>query len=124
MRYCSKKCIGYACMKSFYNREGKFSDYGDDTNYMTITCGGCCGASLSGKIEDLNRKLRRWGDDSKDVVFHLASCIVSDNYHRPPCPHKDYIRSIIERKGYPVVAGSYISKTAAKKREAGIYEKF
>lgn len=119
-----KKCIGYACMKSFYDRAGKFSDYDADTRYLTITCGGCCGASIAAKLEDLNRKLKRWGDEKKDVVIHLASCVVSDNYHRPPCPHKDYIRSIVERKGYPVILGSYISKIADKKRQAGIYKDF
>ena len=75
-----KKCVGYACMKSFYER--------------------------------------------RDVVVHLASCVVSDNYHRPPCPHRDYIKTIVERKGYPVIFGSYISKTAEKKRQDGIYEAF
>ncbi|MCQ2374096.1 MAG: CGGC domain-containing protein, partial [Phascolarctobacterium sp.] len=59
-----------------------------------------------------------------DVVVHLASCIVSDNYHNPPCPHREYIKEIVERKGFPVVLGSYISKAATKKREAGIYKKF
>lgn len=119
-----KKCIGYACMKSFYDRAGKFADYDADTRYMTVTCGGCCGASIAAKLEDLNRKLKRWGDEKKDVVIHLASCVVSDNYHRPPCPHKDYIKSIVERKGYPVILGSYISKIAYKKRQAGIYKDF
>ena len=79
---------------------------------------------VAGKIEDLNRKLKRWGDDRRDVVVHLASCVVSDNYHRPPCPHRDYIKTIVERKGYPVIFGSYISKTAEKKRQDGIYEAF
>lgn len=89
-----KKCVGYACMKSFYERSGRFTGYDADTKYMTITCGGCCGAGVAGKIEDLNRKLKRWGDDRRDVVVHLASCVVSDNYHRPPCPHRDYIKTI------------------------------
>ena len=119
-----QKCAGYACMKSFYGRTGKFADYADDAKYLTMTCGGCCGAAVAGKLEDLNRKLKRWGDAKEDVVVHLASCVVSDNYHRPPCPHKDYIQSIVERKGYPVVLGSYISKTAEQKRQAGIYKEF
>lgn len=119
-----KECVGYACMKSFYERSGRFTGYDADTKYMTITCGGCCGAGVAGKIEDLNRKLKRWGDDRRDVVVHLASCVVSDNYHRPPCPYRDYIKTIVERKGYPVIFGSYISKTAEKKRQDGIYEAF
>ena len=38
-----KKCVGYACMKSFYERSGRFNGYDADTRYLTITCGGCCG---------------------------------------------------------------------------------
>ena len=45
-----KKCVGYACMKSFYERSGRFTGYDADTKYMTITCGGCCGAGVAGKI--------------------------------------------------------------------------
>lgn len=119
-----KKCVGYPCMKSFYERTGKFSEYEADCRYMTLTCGGCCGAGVAGKIEDLNRKLKRYGEERSDVIFHLASCVVSDNYHRPPCPHKEYIKSIVERKGYPVILGSYISKTAERKRQEGIYKEF
>ena len=52
-----KKCVGYACMKSFYERSGRFTGYDADTKYMTITCGGCCGAGVAGKIEDLNLSL-------------------------------------------------------------------
>lgn len=56
-----KKCVGYACMKSFYERAGKFAGYDADTKYMTLTCGGCCGASVAGKIEDLNRQAEALG---------------------------------------------------------------
>ena len=42
-----KKCVGYACMKSFYERSGRFTGYDADTKYMTITCGGCCGAGVN-----------------------------------------------------------------------------
>lgn len=119
-----RKCSGYPCANAFYNREGKFTEYPDGTRYMSFTCGGCCGMGVAGKLEDLLRKLKRYQQDKNDVTVHLASCIVSDNYHNPPCPHKAYIKEIIERKGFPVVLGSYISKAASKKRELGIYKKF
>ena len=60
---------------------------------------------------------------SKDeVVVHLSSCMVTDNYHYDRCPHADYIKSIVIKKGYKnVVQGSYISGGAKRKREEGIY---
>ena len=85
----AKKCVGYACMKSFETRTGKFEGVEEGVNYLTTTCGGCCGLGVAAKLEDLNRKLKRWGDSKDDVTVYLASCIVSDNYHNPPCPHKD-----------------------------------
>lgn len=120
----TQRCCGYACMKSFYDRTGKFEGYPEDTRYMTFTCGGCSGAGLAAKLENLLRRVKRAKESKDDVVIHLASCVCSDNYHRPPCPHLDYIKAIIERKGYPLVLGSYISQNTSKKREAGIYKKF
>ena len=31
-----KKCVGYACMKSFYERSGRFTGYDADTKYMKV----------------------------------------------------------------------------------------
>lgn len=118
------RCSGYNCMNSFYKREGKFSGYEDDTRYMTFTCGGCCGAQLAAKLENLLHQLKRNGEKKEDVVIHLASCVCSDNYHRPPCPHLDYLQAIIARKGYKVVLGTYISKTASEKRGKGMYNSY
>lgn len=115
------RCSGYNCMSAFYKREGSFAGYADDTQYMAFTCGGCCGAQLAAKLENLLHHLQRSGEKKDSVTVHLASCICSDNYHRPPCPHLEYLQKIIERKGYKVILGSYISKTASAKREKGIY---
>ena len=111
------RCSGYPCMDAFYKREGAFASYEEDV-------GGCCGAEVAAKLENLTKHLKRRGERKEDVVVHFASCVCSDNYHRPPCPHLDYMRQIAERKGYSVVLGSYISNAAAKKREAGIYKPF
>lgn len=119
-----KRCCGYNCTHAFYNREGKFAAYDADTNYMSFTCGGCCGSGLSVKLENLRKRLRRFQEDGFEVIIHLSSCMVSDNYHKEPCPHLAYIESLLAKKGFTVVRGTYISKTAAKKREAGIYQQF
>ena len=118
------KCSGYPCANAFYNKEGAFADYPHGTRYMSMTCGGCCGIEVGSKLEDLRRKFKRYGQDIDDVVVHLASCIVSDNYHNPPCPHREYIKEIVTRKGFELKLGSYISKTATKRREEGLYKDF
>ena len=119
-----KKCSGFACMNSFYERSGKFAGYDDDARYISFTCGGCCGVNVAMKLEHLTKKLRRHKMDTKDVVVHLASCVVSDNYHTPPCPYVDYLKAIVEKKGYPLVCGSYISQTAERKRQKKLYQEF
>ena len=49
--------------------------------------------------------------------------MVTDHHHYDRCPHLDYIRDIVRKKGYEnVVEGSYISKAAAFRREKGIYK--
>ena len=103
----TKRCSGYACMNTFVNRKDTFADYPPDTRFLMMTCGGCCGAGLSAKLENL--------------AIHFASCIVSDSYHRPPCPFRNYMAQIIERKGYPLVHGTYISRMTEEKRKQGTY---
>lgn len=117
-------CVGMPCAHAFYNREGMFKDYPEDTQYVAFTCGGCCGIGLARKLENLTHKLKRYGIAKEDVIIHLASCIISDNYHNPPCPHKDYLKAIIERKGFQYKIGTYVSKAATAKREAGIYKEW
>ena len=118
------RCSGYACTESFYNREGMFENYEDGVRYISFTCGGCCGKSVSAKLEHFAAKCKKYGDIAKeDVTIHLASCMVTDHHHYDRCPHLDYIRDIVRKKGYEnVVEGSYIRKAAAFRREKGIYK--
>lgn len=118
------RCSGYACTESFYNKEGMFENYEDGTRYISFTCGGCCGKSVAAKLEHFAAKCAKKSDIKKeDVTVHLASCVVTDNHHYDRCPHVDYIRDIVRKKGYDnVVEGSYISKAAAFKREKGIHK--
>lgn len=120
----SKRCSGFMCMKTFYDRSDSFADYPPDTQYITFTCGGCCGAGVAGKLEEVQRKIKRHNMKFDSVTIHLASCIVSENYHRMACPFKEYIKKICERKGYKVVKGSYISAKTEAKRESGEYKEF
>jgi len=117
-------CCGYNCTHAFYSKEGMFAGYPEDTHYITFTCGGCAGLGVGCKLSNLKKRLARFQETDQEVIIHLASCMVSDNYHHPSCPHKKLIQEICERRGFKVVLGSYISKTAAKKREQGIYKQF
>ncbi|WP_010235519.1 CGGC domain-containing protein [Clostridium arbusti] len=118
-----KRCSGFACTNAYYNRDELFKDYDDNTRYISFTCGGCCGKTIASKLEHFSKKLKAKNNiDKSEVVVHLSSCMVNDNYHYDRCPHIDYIKNIIAKKGYEkVVEGSYISKGAANKRENGQY---
>ncbi|MBP2627991.1 MAG: hypothetical protein H6Q68_2702 [Firmicutes bacterium] len=120
------RCSGFACTNSFYERSGAFEKYGENIKYISFTCGGCCGKSVAAKIEHFTRKLTLKTDILKDeVIIHLASCMVTDNAHYDRCPHVDFIKRILAKKGFTnVVEGSYISGGASRKREMGIYKDY
>lgn len=118
-----KRCSGFACTNAFYNKDEMFKNYDDNTRYISFTCGGCCGKGIASKLEHFSKKLKSKNNiDKYEVAIHLSSCIVTDNYHYDRCPHIDYIKNIILKKGYKnFIEGSYISKGATKRREAGNY---
>lgn len=117
------RCSGFACTNAFYNKDTVFKNYDNTTKYISFTCGGCCGKSIATKLEHLSKKLKSKNNIQKDeVAVHLSSCMATDNYHYDRCPHIDYIKAIISKKGYnTVVDGSYISKAAEIKRSEQIY---
>lgn len=120
------RCSGYACTDGFYERTGAFKDYGDETRYLSFTCGGCCGKSVSAKLEHFNKKLKKNDEIKKmNVDVYLASCMTTDNYHYDRCPHVDYIKDIIHKKGFKnVYEGTYISNNSSALREKGVYKKY
>ena len=120
-----KRCSGFLCMNDFYERTGKFEGYPEDTRYMSITCGGCCGNLLTPKLENLGMRLKKANLNKDDVVIHFASCICSDNSHRQPCPFMNRMKNLLIRKGFNnIVLGTHVSKKAEAKRQAGIYKKW
>ncbi len=120
------RCSGFACARAFYQRTGKFQDYAEDARYMSMSCGGCCGADVAAKLGHLKRKLAAAPDfgSAEDIVVHLSSCITSVNFHHGPCPFKNYLVKLIEGKGLSAVEGTYVSKKAEAKRAQGIYKEF
>ena len=91
---------------------------------MVINCGGCCGAGIDVKIENLEKRLLANEEKKEDVVIHLSTCICTENHHRLPCPFKNYLKKTIERRGFTVIQGTYISQKASLKRAEGIYQPF
>ena len=118
-----ERCSGYICENTFHNKEGLFSSYNNNVRFLTITCGGCCGRAVHRKLLDLIKTIKRKENISKnEIAVHLSSCIVTENYHGYPCPHKEYLKEIISKKlDMDLIEGSYISNAAEKKREKGIY---
>lgn len=119
-----RRCSGFACTNAFYNKDNSFKDYDENTRYISFTCGGCCGKGLASKLEHFSKKLRIKTKISKDEVsVHLSSCMTTDNHHYDRCPHIDYIKNILSKKGYTnVIEGTYLSKGADRKRDEGIYK--
>ncbi|WP_321328550.1 CGGC domain-containing protein [uncultured Ilyobacter sp.] len=120
------RCSGYACTDSFYKKINSFNDYSSETQYISFTCGGCNGKGVGLKINNLVRRMPKLADiKNSEIAVHLSSCIVLDNRHSDRCPNVDYMKSIIKKAGIKtIIEGTYISKTAQKKREAGVYKKY
>lgn len=124
-----KRCSGYACMSSFYNRAGHFSLYpkNDKLKYISIECGGCCGKGVSSNLSHFSKKMNSTYEIKKEnIAIHLSSCMVTDNYHYDRCPHIDYIKKIIIEKHRfgNLYEGTYLSLRAESKRENGFYNNY
>ncbi len=119
-----ERCPGYFCERAFHERTGGFAAYPEDRPYrvLTMTCGGCCGRATHRKLTSLVRNLRRKESIEKDeIVVQLSSCMTKDNYHAPPCPHLDYIKTLIARIGLDVCEDTVISERSEHRRRDGVY---
>jgi len=121
-----ERCPGYLCEKAFHERTGGFSRYpkGKAYRFLTMTCGGCCGRAVHRKLTNLLRTMKKKeGIDKDQVIVHLSSCIAKDNFHAPPCPHLDYLKTLMGRIGLDVCEDTVINEKSARRREEGIYRK-
>ncbi len=118
-----ERCPGTKCAGTFVARQDYFAGYGPEAKYyVAFECGGCPGRRVGRLVSTLKKQAKKhYGIEPGQIVVHLATCVVSDNGHYPPCPHVKDIRAMIARKGFHFVEGSYVSAGAAKKREAGVY---
>jgi predicted metal-binding protein len=119
-----ERCPGARCAVVFAERKDRFAPYAKDAvYYVPFSCGGCPGRRVSRLVTQLRKVMQKAGVEPGEIVFHLASCMSSDNAHYPPCPHLAYIEKILARKKARVVRGSRISSAAEKRREEGVYER-
>lgn len=119
-----QRCSGYFCEKAFFHRTGGFSIYPAEKAYRTLymTCGGCCGRAVQRKLSHLARKIAKdEGIDKTQIVVQLSSCITRDNFHGPPCPHVDYMKTMIARLSLDVRDDTAISEVSEKRRREGVY---
>ncbi len=120
-----QRCPGYFCEKAFHERTGGFKLYPKDKAYRVLymTCGGCCGRAVHRKVTLLKRRLKKKENIDKDkIIVQLSSCITKDNYHAPPCPHLDYIKTLIDRIGIDMLEDTEINNLSEKRRHEGVYE--
>ncbi len=121
-----ERCSGYFCEYAFNERAGAFKIYSENEKirFLPMTCGGCCGRAIHRKINNLLKQIKRKEGITKDeIVVHFSSCISFDSFHGIPCPHKEYLETLVKEKlGLKIVHGTRISKLAEKRRKEGIYK--
>ena len=120
-----ERCSGYNCEKAFHERTGGFAGYPKDKTYrmLNLTCGGCCGQAVHRKLSNLLRRIKKAEGITKDrIIVQLSSCITKDNFHSPPCPHLDYLKSLIAKLGLDVREDTYIYEKSEMRRKAGLYD--
>ena len=120
-----QRCPGYLCEKAYHDRTGGFADYPKEKTFRVInlTCGGCCGRALHRKLTLLKRSLKKRENMEKDkILVQLSSCITKDNYHAPPCPHKDYLKALITKIGIDFREDTVIEEKSQQRRQQGLYQ--
>ena len=118
-------CSGHDCEEAFHKRTGGFTSYPKDRPYRTLymTCGGCCGLATRRKLTNLAQRLqKREGIDRDRVVVQLSSCMTLDSSHGPPCPHLDYLRTLIRRSRIDFLEDTVIAEKSETLRSEGVYQ--
>jgi len=120
-----ERCSGYNCEKAFHERTGGFAGYPKDKAYrmLNLTRGGCCGRAVHRKMSNLIRRIKKPEGITKDrIIVQLSSCITKDNFHSPPCPHLDYLKSLIAKLDLDVRDDTYIYEKSEMRRKASLYD--
>jgi predicted metal-binding protein len=120
-----ERCPGMKCAGAFSGRKDYFAGYGPQAAYyVPFSCGGCPGRRVGRLLGVLKKAMKKhYAVEPGEILVHLATCVVGDNGHYPPCPFVKDIKTMIGRKGLHFVEGSYISRgpSGTAKRQAGVY---
>lgn len=119
-----ERCSGYNCERAFNERTGGFAAYPEEKAYrmLSMTCGGCCGQAVHRKLSNLVRQIKKNEGIIKDrIIVQLSSCITKDNFHSPPCPYLDYLKTLIAKLRLDVRDDTYIYEKSEKRRKEGLY---
>ncbi len=120
-----ERCSGFFCERAFHERTGGFAELPKDASprILSLTCGGCCGRALQRKLVNLVSKAGAKDGIAKErILIKFASCITKDNHHGPPCPHLEYLETLVSRLGLDVSKDTHISAKSKRLREEGCYK--
>jgi len=74
-------------------------------------------------LSNLVRRIKKSEGITKDrIVVQLSSCITKDNFHSTPCPHLDYLKSLIAKLGLDIREDTYINEKSEMRRKTGLYD--
>jgi len=120
-----ERCSGFFCERAFTQRTGGFETLPKDASprIVYLTCGGCCGRALQRKLVNIATKASaKDGVGKEKFLVKFASCVTTDNHHGPPCPHIDYLKTLVARLGLDVSMDTHISAKSKRLREEGVYK--
>ncbi len=119
-----RRCSGYSCTKSLYEKSGKFTGY-PEVEYISFSCGGCDGKGISAKLQHLEKVLKKNLVSQDNVALHFSTCITHDNTHHDRCPNINIMKKIAAKRGFNrVIEGSVINQNAEERRQKGIYRTY
>ena len=120
-----QRCSGYLCDRALHERTGGFADLPavarpvDPHDLRLAAADGAVHRKLSNLIRQARKKE---GIERSQILVQLSSCIVKDNYHGPPCPHVDYLKTLIGKLGLDIAESTVISDLSERRSEEGLYE--
>ena len=123
-----RRCSGYHCSQSFYERSGGFLKYPmeQDMRVLMFQCGGCNGKGVNSLLSNVNKCLKKEGKITpEEVAIHFASCITLDNHHSSRCLFLNYMKQQVSKTPFRdslILEDTWHSKTATRRRAEGIYK--
>ena len=112
--HANNVCTGAGCLNAFYNREDKFSEYGEkDRLGAFMTCNGCKNEQPLEHEKDpgMQEKLDRLISENIKVI-HVGVCswVENENHEWYLCIRMKKICEMMENRGIRVIQGTHRSR--------------